>query len=411
MNTNRLFRGLLGGLVFGLGLLAGAATAHNGVSLAALGRQVRAALARGADPASLQLGNLADVTGYRLDEARKDIEVIGIPANSATRPIAIARFVGALRVAHYRAIGMTLLPRDRLRPDSVHVVHAFPPELHDTALLAPMIAADYDIKRRAYAALATYYRHAKAPCVDAGTRTVLITSARIVFLPAKPDLAFERGSGGTFVWVRHASVLLRPEGDLMVAGGGTRPAPPDPGLRTFAADFTRRFPEHERLPVYRDLAVTFRLFLLAQLLRAEELEWNAAFWLTEFPLPRHPTPRELPGFEPKKVRRTCWGEPYEYTATRVERQIWGGVLISYGEFTGRAAILSAELPLGASVGGSLAPYQTVQLTDRALPDLRISVALPVLPVLLPGTNTPGAGQVGNRLPVCTTDFRGMLSCR
>jgi len=358
------------------------------VSLQQAEREVKKALAHGrvtGEP--LPLGGLTKLVGYRWDPVRNDLQLIGeICANSPVLILA-DQFVEALQRGHYEAVGMTLIPKDPTRSDSVHLVHAFPADLADTHFLASLIPGDYKAKELALGVkpsvkdVATRYHDEIKRCQVSTASSRGITPARIFFLPVEPVLEVERTGEGFTRWIRKADIILQPERDVIAASGQVTSSslPPDPALSDFAEEFTRRFTELEReFPAFQQLHTMYEVFLVAQLLHAEQLAeqlpYDLSFWLSEYPLKRYPTPRELPGFKPKRIKHTCWGRPYtntEYSGLRVERQVWGGVIIGYQHFPafwhGRGLQPPANIGASVSVTGN----------STTLP-------APTLPGLLPG---------------------------
>lgn len=337
------------------------------ISLRALEAEVRTALARGNLNVDAMPIRLSEVVGYRWDAVRKDIQVIG-PAGDDATSIRVGQLVEALRTGHYDAIGMTLIPADFTRPDSRQRVVVFPKELRDTRLVEPLIAADYEAKRMATDALVTHHRVAFESCLGSPRSSKEVMTARIMFLPADPVLELEDEGAAGFTTRFQADVILRPARDLVLADDVVNvQLPPDAPLAEFATQFTSDFAQLEsRYPDFRRLHATYEMVLLANLLRAERVPWASDFWLSEFPLKAHLTPRELPSLQPTRLQHTCWGQPYEYGGARTERQIWGGVIVSYGDWLSRVAHTRAALhrsDLGASVGLS-STTQTTPLSSR-----------------------------------------------
>ena len=350
------------------------------VSLNDLERDTRAAVARGdrqVDAAAL--ASLTDILGYRWIAARRDIELLGVSESSAP---AIRRgvFGSAMRFADFPAIGMTLVPHDFSRGDSPHMVKVFPTDLMDSWLVEPLVAADYQVKKLAVAALADYHRAAIRTCAGVTDSSKEIATGRVIFLPAPPVLDLERGADGDVtVWIRRAGVVLTPERDLALADGSVRSAlAPDPGLTAFVSQFNERFATYEtKYPVFRQLEVAYKLVLLTKLLRVEEerLGWDASYWLSEYPLSKRPTPRELAGVGRQTVQHTCWGTPYEYSAARVERQIWGGVIIAYNPRL-TDTVTGRPIPAAAGVSSSVSTTTRAPVgqTRSSLPDMPLGAA-------------------------------------
>lgn len=341
------------------------------VSLRGLEAEAKTSLVRGARALdSLTLGGLTDIVGYR--SANGDIEVLGLSSARPEAAILVRELVEALRAADHSAVGMTLLPRDVGNPRSPHQVVVFPSQLEDTAFAGRLIAADYAVKELATSKLAQHHRQAIKSCpVSDGPPSQALTG-RVFFLPAAPRLELDEETDGSFsVLIREAGVILAQEGSLVFhedgrPSGGSAQAP-DQALGAFTAEFTRRFAEMGG--VYQRLGVAYRLFLVAKLLRREKVDWNADFWLRDYPLGSQPTPRELPALRPQTVRHTCWGLPYaqyDYAGLTLERRIWGGVLIAYGDETLSSSARAAPSEVGAALGASASTASEPGYTPRSL---------------------------------------------
>lgn len=280
------------------------------VSLPQLERQVRQALPWPHPAvAPLTVGGLTDLWGYRWNRERQELELLGEVGEGP--PLLVDEFVMALRMGHYPAIGMNLIPQDPLDPASPQLVHVFPPELGETRLVVPLIQAEYTVKTHALQAVAARYRDQGEQC--AGRTTTAMARARLFFVPAMPELAFEETPQGFTIQIRQARLMLRAERDVVVASGTeARPLPPGHPLADFAADFSRRLADLERQePVYQQLQRTYRLFLIAQLLRKEfqanEIVYDVGFWLHDYPVAPYPPPRALPPFPSHTIQRICGG--------------------------------------------------------------------------------------------------------
>jgi hypothetical protein len=322
------------------------------VSLRGLEHRVKAARVRNNRNADADSIGLSEILGYRWDAATGDMFVLGLPDTPSTA-IRIGQLVESFRHAAQLSIGMSLVPQDVGRPNSLHAVRAFPPEIRDTWTLEVMTLADYEIKKWAKDALAAHYRNAMKECTDSATSEGQVSTARVFFVPTLPRLERQMGDAGFTVWFRQVEVVLRPEQDLGVFDVAALPE--DDPLVLFASDVTARFAEIKEVhPVFRRLHAVYQLFLLAKRLRSETVSWDSNFWLSEHQATPHPTPTVLPGYSPSKVARSCWGGKYEYSGRRVERHVWGGVLISYGQGSSALAeepsALSSEF--AASIGRS-----------------------------------------------------------
>ncbi len=339
------------------------------VSLREVERSVKSVLARGGlvdEP--LALGRLTDIWGYRMDD--KGVHLIG--AIGEGTPILIEQVAAAFRISHHEAIGMSLVPENPAQPASPQKVVVFPPELEDTRLIAPLIVRDYQVKNEIFQVLNARYQNEIKRCSESRAASREVTLARVVFLPDEPVLELERDDKGLTVWIRKADVVLTPEHDLLAASGQLAGSlPPDPALSGFTKDFNRRFPAS---PLDYEVQNIFKLFLVAQLLHAEQLPDDLRFWLAEYPLPRYPTPRELPGFAPKTFARTCYGRPYaptEYQGVRRERQLWGGVIIAYRQYFGLGH--SQGLDLTRAIGSSVTARIATSLAPALPPSNRLSL--------------------------------------
>lgn len=314
------------------------------------------------DPPSL--GGLGEIHGYRWNRENQDLELIGAAASGSTAPIGADAFATALRVALNPAIGVTLLPTDPADRDSVHTVVVFPPEIAGTSFTDSLIWGDYMVKRLALGDeqtllvpdLASLTHEFLNPCAVSPESIRELSAARLFFVPEPPVLELEHHDAGYTIWIRQADVRLEPE-----AGLGLSDDPPqlrdgqaDPALQEFARSFNRNLPELEaQYPILGRLHATYRLALVATLLRASDLPYDLGFWLDEYPIPAHETPREFPRIKGQTVKRTCWGQPYEYTATTHVREVWGGVLITYASlFSNGGAARADQLPfsLGTALG-------------------------------------------------------------
>jgi hypothetical protein len=119
-----------------------------------------------------------------------------------------------------------------------------------------------------------------------------------------------------------------------------------PDSHAFDSSFNQNISSVRRhYPIFMEMANMFKLFLLSQLLRAEKIPYDFDFWLHEYPLKPHPTPRELPGFEPVVLQWVCWTPPYNYEGIIMRRELKGGMLLDYQRYFPRR---SSGRPLSSS---------------------------------------------------------------
>jgi hypothetical protein len=339
------------------------------VSLQQAETDVKNALALGALPeAPLSLAGLTDIVGFRWDQSRQDIQLLGERGSDPALFLAVEQFVTALRIGHQAATGMTLVPTKPSQFQSTQEVQTFPAGVEDTLFIAPHIAADYLTKQLALKHLVTHYTDkyagGKQYCVNRQKEQ----PSRIVFLPAPPVIEVEENQEGSItVWLRKADVILKSEAYMAAASGQTayRPSPDIP-LEAFAETFTAAFPEFAlRFPVYKRLQTMFKVFLIARILRlSKRLPYDFGFWLSDYPVSSRPTPRELPSFQPTGLWQTCrdpadpslprtyWGSP-DPEHKMIQRTISGGVLIVYDPyFSGFPAALALDPVVSVKASGT-----------------------------------------------------------
>lgn len=300
------------------------------ISLDELEQRVREAVTQRTTPSEpIPLGGFTNILGYRWNDERREVELIGETGGPAAFRLYAEQLAVALRLAVEPFIVVTIVPSG-LDPWGRQRVVAYPETVLDTHFLEPLIQADYYMK-----AIVMNHVSSPVPTPLDGLETVILdcrvppnidellgASSNIFFQPVDPRPVTHRTKGGFQRSIRDVGLRLRPGRHVS-----------DPYVIEFArrvsSDLDRLVESHPR--ALRPLVNLHRLYMVAQLLMVEEeAEIDLSYWLSEFPLTPHPTPRELPSVRSKPVGRFCEGPAVDYEKSLRSWQLWGGVILGFG---------------------------------------------------------------------------------
>ncbi len=299
------------------------------LSLEELEQQTREAVRRRKSTEQpIPLGGLTDILGYHWDAQRQRIELIGASDETPVSPIYAEQFVVALRLAHYPMIIQSLNPAGT-ELGSPQLVLAYPKEVEDTLFLEPLIQADYFLKAISMNHARPLVRTPKTAMEEAVLRCKHLPQREdlkgppdnIFFRPGHPVIEQERTADGGFnLWIRDIDLKLH-------AGKQVK----NPDVLTFVDQMNQRLGEliaaYPR--VFRPLVNIYKIHIVAQLLMTEqEAKTDLSYWLSEFPVAPHPTPRELPVVKSEMVGRFCEGPAGQYDEHVSSGQLWGGILLN-----------------------------------------------------------------------------------
>lgn len=330
------------------------------ISLRDSERSTREALDRGAGADDLSLGELTTVDGFTWTGS--DILIHGRHAVGGSTPL--RRFVEALRIMEKNdTIWMSLDPSDPTALERPHRIVTSTSVLVDTTILESMAMVDYYTKALALGQAESFspditsildvYTKIVMDCDVKDITALSFSSQNMFYVPGPPGARRVRLLEGYRIEIDATPAVLLPGSEVKATE-----------LIGFADAVTAALPDLERRPLFREhLFGTYRMLFFAQLLilaaeREPTLNELLAYWLRDFPLGPHLTPRELPGLGPHGVGRVC---VRDFRERGRQFELSGGVVVRY--HPAAAALAPGPDP------GQVDDADFSKLAETGIPDL------------------------------------------
>jgi len=277
----------------------------------------------------LLLSGLVDIHGYRWKPSSQDIELIGSrdSKGSSDFEITIDEIVAALRIGDQPTISMALIPK----PSHLHQVIVNPSSIQDSRFIEVFIQADYLTKLIALGAVRTdlienvVSRYQKR-LEECNINTIILdVPAKIHFqADPDPDIEIEKMQDGFTLWLKKLNLFVLSAYSNEESSRSHNFILFNP-VREFATDFQNMYRKiQDRYPIYQKLHSLYKLHLISYLLylqrREKIISYDFKFWLSDYALSLHRTPRELPISKPQTIKFTCLKRPYKY-----KWRIFGGI--------------------------------------------------------------------------------------